>query len=80
MSFSPFFVVENNNQGSLLVKHSEASLNLRELEIRDCAILHEVDAHFMRHDLVLHGPFDPIIFNFPHAGFKDKESSITQIR
>ncbi|KAF7816020.1 putative S-adenosyl-L-methionine-dependent methyltransferase [Senna tora] len=54
--------------------------NLMSLKMYGCTIMHEVDAHTMtQHPLLANQHFDRIIFNFPHAGFIRKETSLLQI-
>ncbi|PKI78816.1 hypothetical protein CRG98_000776 [Punica granatum] len=62
-------------------KYSRASINLEELEYRGCTVLHGVNAHTMsEHPSLIHKSFDRIVYNFPHAGFFDKEDDPLQIK
>lgn len=66
---------------TLKAKYSDdVLLNLSDLKRRGCTLLHEVDVHTMRfHPGLTNKLFDRIVFNFPHAGFSDSESSQSQI-
>ncbi|KAJ7982724.1 DUF2431 domain protein [Quillaja saponaria] len=64
----------------LRLKYSSVMPNLNLLGMFGCTIIHEVDARTMSHHPLLQGKqFDRIIFNFPHAGFVNKENHLDQI-
>ncbi|KAM1234757.1 hypothetical protein ACFX2J_004306 [Malus domestica] len=64
----------------LFSKYLCAKSNVKELEDRDCLVLHDVDVHTMSlHPLLIHKLFDRIVFNFPHAGFFLREHKKYQI-
>ncbi|PKI78818.1 hypothetical protein CRG98_000778 [Punica granatum] len=66
---------------SLEWKYSRASINLKELEDRECTVLHGVNAHTMStHPSLVLKSFDRIVYNFPHAGFFNKEDDPLQIK
>ncbi|WVZ15987.1 hypothetical protein V8G54_013553 [Vigna mungo] len=65
---------------SLVLNYAKASQNLKELEDLGCTIVNQVDAKAMaQHPLLEHRKFDRIIYNFPHAGFRGRESDDYQI-
>ncbi|KAJ7982721.1 DUF2431 domain-containing protein [Quillaja saponaria] len=69
-----------DSRDSLRLKYSNVMANLNLLRMFGCTIVHEVDAHTMSHHPLLHMKrFDRIIFNFPHAGFQNKEIDFYQI-
>ncbi|KAK6947137.1 25S rRNA (uridine-N(3))-methyltransferase BMT5-like [Dillenia turbinata] len=69
-----------DSQELLVIKHRNASANLRSLRELGCTILHEVNALSMRtHPVLSFRSFDRIVFNFPHAGFYGREHDSFQI-
>jgi len=63
-----------------MIKYAKASQNLNELENLGCTIVNEVDARTMaQHPLLQHLKFDRVVYNFPHAGFRGRESDYFQI-
>ncbi|CAI8594934.1 unnamed protein product [Vicia faba] len=70
-----------DSRESLVLKYGSASSNLSELEVLGCTIFHNVDVKNMcQHHYLKNNRFDPIIFNFPHAGFILREIDEMQIR
>ncbi|KAJ4953516.1 hypothetical protein NE237_030348 [Protea cynaroides] len=69
-----------NSEGFLKKNYGNAMSNINGLKNRGCVVLHGVDARIMSRHVFLKGmKFDRIIFNFPHAGFFNKESKESQI-
>ncbi|XP_062174554.1 uncharacterized protein At4g26485-like [Alnus glutinosa] len=65
----------------LMNKYPNAMTNLKELEELECTVLHDVDAHAMNRQPLLHSKlFDRIVFNFPHDGFIWPENDKRQIK
>ncbi|WCJ19457.1 hypothetical protein M5689_001749 [Euphorbia peplus] len=62
-------------------KYSKGEMNLNVLKEMGCTIIHGVDAHNMSYHrgLVRRGPFDRIVFNFPHAPLLYREDNFIQI-
>ncbi|XP_065871949.1 uncharacterized protein At4g26485-like [Euphorbia lathyris] len=83
-SASNILATSLDSQVEVEEKYSKAETNLKVLKEMGCTIMHKVDARNMSCNLKLvkHGPFDRIVFNFPHAPIKDwiMEHSLTQIR
>ncbi|KAJ4950979.1 hypothetical protein NE237_027811 [Protea cynaroides] len=70
-----------DSKGFLKKNYSNAMSNINDLKSRGCVVLHGVDATTMSGHVFFKGMrFDRIVFNFPHAGFFDKESRESQIR
>ncbi|XP_042486013.1 uncharacterized protein At4g26485-like isoform X2 [Macadamia integrifolia] len=69
-----------NSEGFLQKNYGKAMSNISDLKSRGCMVLHGVDATNMSdHKILKSMRFDRIVFNFPHAGFFNKESRETQI-
>ncbi|XP_030548983.1 uncharacterized protein At4g26485-like [Rhodamnia argentea] len=70
-----------DSQASSKMLYKSASATMEILEGLGCTILHEVNARTMTRHPVLQGkPFDRIVFNFPHAGYKGPDHSDSQIQ
>ncbi|XP_059662842.1 uncharacterized protein LOC132308690 [Cornus florida] len=71
-----------NSIGFLMQHYGESVLNIDQLKIRGCTVMHDVDATKMADHCVLRTlKFDRIIFNFPLAGFfknEPRESDISK--
>ncbi|KAL6656209.1 hypothetical protein ACP70R_007035 [Stipagrostis hirtigluma subsp. patula] len=62
---------------ALRSKYSEGESNIMELKRLGCTVLHGVDVKTMKfHADLKNRKFDRIVFNFPHAGFKGRETEV----
>ncbi|XP_043720393.1 uncharacterized protein At4g26485-like [Telopea speciosissima] len=69
-----------NSEDFLKKNYGNAMSNIDDLKSKGCMVLHGVDATKMSGHQFLKGMrFDRIVFNFPHAGFSNKESREVQI-
>ncbi|WCJ19460.1 hypothetical protein M5689_001752 [Euphorbia peplus] len=70
-----------DSEDEVKVKYSKGEMNLEVLKEAGCTIIHGVDVHTMKDNpsVVKHGPFDMIIFNFPHAPLLYRENHFLQI-
>ncbi|KAH6768133.1 hypothetical protein C2S51_013469 [Perilla frutescens var. frutescens] len=70
-----------DSQDFLVKNYGSALSNLVELSIRNCRVMHEINATTMANDSRLSGmKFDRIIYNFPFAGFFKGLSRDAQLR
>lgn len=61
--------------------YRNAMINIHELRSRGCTIIHGLHATEMAAHVAPRGMlFDRVVFNFPHAGFFQAESTQSQIR
>lgn len=65
----------------LCKKFSKAESNITGLKSLGATVLHGIDVKTMKlHTELKNRRFDRIVFNFPHAGFKGKESEVYMIK
>ncbi|KAL3829740.1 hypothetical protein ACJIZ3_018542 [Penstemon smallii] len=70
-----------DSKNFLKKNYKNARSNIRELSIRDCVVVHGIDATDMwNHDWLGEMRFDRIIYNFPYAGLFHKMSRESQLR
>ncbi|KAK4483521.1 hypothetical protein RD792_010718 [Penstemon davidsonii] len=70
-----------DSKNFLKKNYKNARSNIRELSIRDCVVMHGIDATDMwNHDWLGEMRFDRIIYNFPYAGLFHKMSRESQLR
>ncbi|XP_015873275.2 uncharacterized protein At4g26485 isoform X2 [Ziziphus jujuba] len=70
-----------NSRDFLYRNYRNAMDNINELRRKGCTIMHGIDAtEMVKHDALSGMLFDRIIFNFPHAGFFEDDSTESQLR
>ncbi|KAM7252358.1 hypothetical protein ACFE04_024241 [Oxalis oulophora] len=79
-SASNIYATSLDSHDELVIKYKNAKCNLEELQNLGASLLHGVDASSMKfHPHLKMVKFDRTIFNFPHAGFGQKETDYHQI-
>ncbi|KAK9152328.1 hypothetical protein Syun_010637 [Stephania yunnanensis] len=64
-----------NSQDFLKKNYGQAMSNIQSLRSRGCKVIHKVNATEMAGHMKLNAvKYDRIVYNFPHAGFSNKES------
>ncbi|XP_012848371.1 PREDICTED: uncharacterized protein At4g26485-like [Erythranthe guttata] len=79
-SASNMIATSLDSQNFLMRNYRSASSNLMELKIRECKVMHEIDAtEIANHPIIGRMKFDRIVFNFPFAGFFKELSRDAQL-